>query len=76
MAQLLGGVDMKFTRRFFLGGVSSLAVSSAVAMTPGQQLILFGGGLPAPPSGFVYLLGADGAFLLGADGAYLLGVYP
>lgn len=30
-------------------------------------------GLPAPPTGFVYLLGADGAYLLGADGAYLLG---
>ncbi len=29
--------------------------------------------LPPPPSGFVYLLGADGAYLLGADGAYLLG---
>lgn len=33
-----------------------------------------GGGLPAPPEGFVYLLGADGAYLKGADGAYLLGV--
>jgi hypothetical protein len=30
-------------------------------------------GLPTPPAGFVYLLGADGAYLKGADGAYLLG---
>jgi hypothetical protein len=29
---------------------------------------------PAPPDGFVYLLGADGAYLTGADGNYLLGV--
>lgn len=33
-------------------------------------------GLPTPPNGFVYLLGADVAYLLGADGAYLLGVAP
>ena len=26
------------------------------------------------PRGFVYLVGADGAFLLGSDGAYLLGL--
>lgn len=33
-------------------------------------------GIPDPPAGFVYLLGADGAYLLGADGAYLLGIAP
>ena len=32
----------------------------------------FGGGL-TPPSGYVFLLGRDGAYLLGADGDYLLG---
>lgn len=31
-------------------------------------------GVAPPPTGFVYLLGADGAYLQGADGAYLLGV--
>lgn len=31
-------------------------------------------GLPSPPFGFVYLLGADGDYLLGTDGDYLLGV--
>lgn len=34
---------------------------------------LGGAGIPAPPTGFVYLLGADGVYLKGADGAYLLG---
>jgi hypothetical protein len=28
----------------------------------------------APPAGYQYLLGADGAYLLGVDGAYLLGL--
>lgn len=29
--------------------------------------------LPPPPTGFVYLKGADGKYLKGADGKYLLG---
>lgn len=35
-----------------------------------------GGAQAPPPNGFIYLLGADGAFLKGADGLYLLGVAP
>ncbi len=42
----------------------------------GSFAALGGASIPAPPDGFVYLLGADGAYLLGADGAYLLGVAP
>lgn len=30
-------------------------------------------GVPPPPIGFAYLIGADGAYLKGADGSYLLG---
>lgn len=39
----------------------------------GSASVLGGPWPPAPPAGFVYLLGADGAYLKGADGAYLLG---
>lgn len=41
-----------------------------------RTLLLLFSGLPAPPAGYVYLTGADGAYLFGADGAYLLGVAP
>jgi hypothetical protein len=45
--------------------------------TPMGVVTLLGSAqLPAPPTGFIYLLGADGAYLKGADGAYLLGVAP
>lgn len=30
------------------------------------------GGLPAPPTGFAYLVNADGAYIVNADGAYIL----
>ncbi len=44
-----------------------------------ENILSFGvlggaGNPPAPPTGFVYLLGADGAYLKGADGAFLYGV--
>jgi hypothetical protein len=45
-----------------------------IPVTFGDSGIPLGGPWPpAPPAGFVYLLGADGAYLKGADGAYLLG---
>lgn len=32
-----------------------------------------GGDLPAPPSGFAYIVNADGSYLINADAAYILG---
>lgn len=68
-------------RRSFLTGAASLAtlagVRNADALTQAEKELLLGSaGIPPPPQGYVYLLGADSAYLLGADGAYLLGVAP
>ena len=74
---------MMLRREFLIGAL--LIVSGAKSHAFGQLGSLglgFGrlgssrSSFPAPPAGFVYLLGADGAYLKGADGAYLLGVAP
>lgn len=31
-----------------------------------------GGGLPAPPAGYAYIVNAGGSYLLNADGSYIL----
>jgi hypothetical protein len=43
-------------------------IASAISDTGGGG----GGDLPAPPSGFHYLINADGAYLVNADGDYIL----
>jgi hypothetical protein len=48
------------------GGFGSLGVLGSAGNTPTSD---------APP-GFIWLLGADGAYLKGADGAFLYGVAP
>ena len=50
-------------------------MARALSIGLGLQIKQFQG-LPPAPSGYVYLLGADGFYLLGADGAFLLGVAP
>ncbi len=40
---------------------------TSIAITPAT-----GGGVPSPPSGFVFLIDFDGAYLTDQDGAYLL----
>ncbi len=75
-------------RDFLLGGTAALATTAALAQSITPQIGggigqgfdgglagagNSGGNLPAPPSGFQYLKGADGSYLKGADGKYLLG---
>ena len=64
-------------RRDLLVGASVAAAYAALPRSAeaisGSRLVTVLGGLRNPPSGYSYLVGADGAYLLGADGAYLLG---
>jgi len=39
-----------------------------------RRLVTLSQGVPTPPSGYVFLVGADGAYLIDADGAYLIEV--
>lgn len=60
------------SRRTLRSERSNRGGSSVVVMQPGGGV----SAVPPIPTGFVYLLGRDGAYLKGADGAYLYGVAP